>query len=124
MACADRAHAGRHNIRELDTIEQMTLVAGGLIGRFLSYEDLIEPNGLASSIAQSLSFNSLTGRGVDFGGVPHSAVVRLLGAVAAGLFKVATPRLHYPKIKLTGQADHLLPTDKVGKRGNPAPSIP
>ncbi len=38
--------AGRHNIRELDTIEQMTLVASGLIGRFLSYEDVIEPNGL------------------------------------------------------------------------------
>ena len=41
--------AGRHNIRELDTVEQMQMVAGGLVGRFLSYEDLIEPNGLDSA---------------------------------------------------------------------------
>ena len=38
--------AGRHNIREFDTIDQMGIVATGLVGRFLSYEDLIEPNGL------------------------------------------------------------------------------
>ena len=38
-----------HNIRELDMVEQMAMVAGGLTGRFLSYEDLIEPNGLESA---------------------------------------------------------------------------
>ena len=43
--------AGRHNIRELDTVEQMQVVASGLVGRFLSYEDLIEPNGLDSAAA-------------------------------------------------------------------------
>ena len=40
--------AGRHNIRALDTTDQMTMVASGMVGRFLSYEDLIEPNGLAA----------------------------------------------------------------------------
>ena len=39
---------GRHNIRELDTDDQMTMVASGMVGRFLPYEDLIEPNGLAA----------------------------------------------------------------------------
>ena len=43
--------AGRHNIRELDTVERIQMVAGGLVGRFLSYEDLIEPNGLDSAVA-------------------------------------------------------------------------
>ena len=41
--------AGRHNIRELDTVEQMTLVASGFVGRFLSYEDLTASNGLAAT---------------------------------------------------------------------------
>jgi len=41
--------AGRHNIHEPDTVEQMTLVASGFVGRFLSYEDLTAPNGLAAT---------------------------------------------------------------------------
>ena len=40
--------AGRHNIRALDTTDQMTMVASGMVGRFLPYEDLIEPNGLVA----------------------------------------------------------------------------
>ena len=40
--------AGRHNIREMDTDAQMMMVASGMVGRFLSYEALIEPNGLAA----------------------------------------------------------------------------
>lgn len=33
--------AGRHNIRDLDTIEQMAHVAAGLVGRRLTYRELI-----------------------------------------------------------------------------------
>ena len=37
--------AGRHNDRPADTIEQMTLLAKGMVGRRLTYEDLIADNG-------------------------------------------------------------------------------
>ena len=40
--------AGRHNIRNLDTTEQMAIVAGGLTGRFLPYQELVAENGLDS----------------------------------------------------------------------------
>ncbi len=40
--------AGRHNIRELDTIDQMRDVVAGLIGRRLMYRDLVADNGLAA----------------------------------------------------------------------------
>ncbi len=33
--------AGRHNIREFDTLEQMTLIAQGLEGQRLKYDELI-----------------------------------------------------------------------------------
>ena len=32
--------AGRHNLRELDTIDQMRLVLAGVVGRRLRYETL------------------------------------------------------------------------------------
>lgn len=38
-----REFAGRHNDRDLDTIDQMTLVALRMVGRRLTYEDLIGP---------------------------------------------------------------------------------
>ena len=38
--------AGRHNDRPLDTRKQMELIARGLVGRRLTYEDLIADNGL------------------------------------------------------------------------------
>ena len=37
--------AGRHNIRDRDTIDQMTAVVAGLVGRRLMYRDLIQPTG-------------------------------------------------------------------------------
>ena len=40
--------AGKHNIRELDTIAQMAAVAAGLIGKSLLYRELIAENGLDS----------------------------------------------------------------------------
>ena len=40
--------AGRHNIRDFDTLIQMMLVAAGLVGRFLPYRQLTADNGLAS----------------------------------------------------------------------------
>ncbi len=40
--------AGRHNVRELDTIEQMHFMRGGMDGKRLTYETLIVKNGLAS----------------------------------------------------------------------------
>ena len=38
--------AGRHNVREQDTIEQMATVADGMDGKRLTYERLIRANGL------------------------------------------------------------------------------
>ena len=38
--------AGRHNVREQDTIEQMAAVTDGMEGKRLTYEQLIAPNGL------------------------------------------------------------------------------
>lgn len=35
-----REFAGRHNIRDLDTIEQMTVIANGMVGKRLRYSDL------------------------------------------------------------------------------------
>ena len=40
--------AGRHNVRELDTIEQMKSVADGMRGKRLTYKALIAANGLDS----------------------------------------------------------------------------
>ncbi len=40
--------AGKHNVRELGTIEQMTHTAVAMIGKRLKYRDLIEDNGLNS----------------------------------------------------------------------------
>ena len=41
--------AGKHNVRNMDTAEQMANVAAGLVGTRLMYRDLIEPNGLSSN---------------------------------------------------------------------------
>ena len=40
--------AGKHNIRDEDTMAQMVSMAAGLIGRRLMYSQLIAPNGLSS----------------------------------------------------------------------------
>ena len=40
--------AGKHNVRELNTAEQMCYVAAGLIGRRLMRRDLIADNGFPS----------------------------------------------------------------------------
>ena len=40
--------AGRQNMREKDTVDQMADVAAGTVGKHLPYEKLIAPNGLSS----------------------------------------------------------------------------
>ena len=40
--------AGRHNVRNCDTIDQMASVVIGMIGKRLMYRDLIAPSGLPS----------------------------------------------------------------------------
>ncbi len=40
--------AGRHNVRNRDTIDQMEAVVAGLIGRRLLYRHLVGDNGLSS----------------------------------------------------------------------------
>jgi len=40
--------AARHNVRELDTLDQMAHVAAGMIGRRLMYRDLVADNGLSA----------------------------------------------------------------------------
>lgn len=41
--------AGRHNIRDIDTIRQMEHVAAGLVGRRLLYRDLVADTGLSGT---------------------------------------------------------------------------
>ena len=41
--------AGRNNIRDLDTVEQMRALSVGIVGKRLTYERLIEDNGRESS---------------------------------------------------------------------------
>ena len=40
--------AGRNNIRDLDTVKQMEMLSAGMVGKRLTYEKLIEPNGYDS----------------------------------------------------------------------------
>ena len=40
--------AGRHNIREQDTVKQLATISAGMNGKRLTYKRLIAPNGLAS----------------------------------------------------------------------------
>ena len=40
--------AWKHNVRGVGTLEQMTALVAGLVGRRLMYRDLIKPNGLSS----------------------------------------------------------------------------
>lgn len=40
--------AGRHNMRDLDTIDQMESVVAGMVGKRLMYRDLIADNGRSS----------------------------------------------------------------------------
>ena len=40
--------AGRHNLRDADTLTQMSMVVRGLEGKRLTYTDLKQPNGLSS----------------------------------------------------------------------------
>ena len=40
--------AGRHNDRESDTADQMAGIVGGMVGKRLTYADLIASNGLAN----------------------------------------------------------------------------
>ena len=43
-----REFAGRHNMRDLDTVDQMSALARGMVGKRLRYADLIVENGLES----------------------------------------------------------------------------
>ncbi len=40
--------AGRHNLREADTIDQIAAISSGMDGKRLRYRTLIADNGLAS----------------------------------------------------------------------------
>ena len=40
--------AGKHNVRDEDTLAQMVVVAAGLVGKRLMYRDLVAGNGLSS----------------------------------------------------------------------------
>ena len=48
-----REFAGKHNIRDKDTIDQMHHVVAGLVGRRLMYRDLVADNGLPSGARSS-----------------------------------------------------------------------
>ena len=43
-----REFAGRHNVRESNTVDQMGAVVAGMVGKRLMYRDLIADNGLSS----------------------------------------------------------------------------
>ncbi len=36
-----REFSGRHNIRDLDTVDQMSTLAQGMVGKRLRYQDLV-----------------------------------------------------------------------------------
>ena len=40
--------AGRNNIRDFDTVDQMRALTAGMVGKRLTYEKLITPNGRES----------------------------------------------------------------------------
>ena len=44
-----REFAGKHNLRHLDTRDQMAMVAAALVGKRLLHRDLIAENGLSSA---------------------------------------------------------------------------
>ncbi len=46
--------SGRHNDRDLDTIEQMSNIVAGMEGKQLSYQQLIMPNGLDSNARSTI----------------------------------------------------------------------
>ena len=46
--------AGKHNVRDLGTLAQMTVVVAGLVGKRLLYRDLVADNGLASCARSKL----------------------------------------------------------------------
>ncbi|MCY3505713.1 MAG: IS1595 family transposase [Chloroflexi bacterium] len=48
-----RQFAGKHNLRNADTLAQMTNVVAGLVGKRLLYRDLIADNGLPSGARSS-----------------------------------------------------------------------
>lgn len=50
--------AGRHNMRELDTIEQMGLVAQDMARKRLRYRQLIVDNGLPSGVLGQKSLSN------------------------------------------------------------------
>lgn len=52
--------AGRNNIRDLDTVEQMEVLSAGMIGKRLTYAKLIEPNGKDSG-ARPLGSGKMAG---------------------------------------------------------------
>ena len=45
--------AGRHNARRFDTVQQMSALVRGMVGKRLRYSDLIENNGLESGARKS-----------------------------------------------------------------------
>ena len=45
--------AGRHNVRDLDTIDQMGQTAAGMGGKRLRYRELVADNGLPSGAGKS-----------------------------------------------------------------------
>ena len=49
LRCYVNEFAGRHNIRELDTLDQMVAVTLGTVAKLLPYKRLIRPNGFSST---------------------------------------------------------------------------
>ena len=45
--------AGRHNVRDADTLDQMGMIVGGMVGKRLTYEQLTADNGLSSGARSS-----------------------------------------------------------------------
>ena len=48
-----REFAGRHNVREMDTLEQMGVVIVGMVGKSIMYRELIADNGLSSGAREA-----------------------------------------------------------------------
>ena len=52
--------AGRHNVREMDTIDQMIFLAKGMVGKKLPYKKLTSPNFRSINLAVASMFSNLS----------------------------------------------------------------
>ena len=64
--------AGRHNVRGLDTLKQLTLLAMGMVGKVLSYDTLTERKSLEDTLLRNVFGVGTRRRNRDYEGLDDS----------------------------------------------------